>query len=452
MDSLDQSTPSAVKTADVIYRCKICGIESSEPTCFAAIAKDGPYRLQGTCITCNQPEAREKPWRRVVAWFVLIAFPPAYLSMTRGTQQIAFVGLMVIAAFMEPLIMVMHEFGHALTARALGLKVTVMTLGGGRFLWAGDVFGMPIRLYMWPLGGLTHLGGQPAGLIRTRVWLTTLMGPATNIGLAFVAIVLWMPLAQRIDSNVTVLWIAYNALMAAGNLWPNRFFHSGRLHQTDGMQLLRIPFQRTAELAEALRLGSLGPILASYNDGEYHLTKGLCTEELQRSPENPWLVILLSACHTNLGDYESAYKVVQPLLDSNALEPVLHAAIRNNAAVALWLRDINRTQHEYSLSRAAALSEMAYLNYPCVLAYRSTRALLLAAGDRAQDALGLLEYVNYDRGTPDNRSHRAIAQALAFRRLGRTEEAEQALAAGLKLIKKRLPWLTTIGLIPASKE
>jgi predicted RNA polymerase sigma factor len=100
------------------------------------------------------------------------------------------------------------------------------------------------------------------------------------------------------------------------------------------------------------------------------------------------------------------------------------------------------------MSRAAALSEMAYVNYPCVLAYRSTRALLLAATDRAQAALGLLEYMNYDRGTPDNRSHRAIAQAFALRRLNRTEEAQQALAAGLKLTKKHLPWLTTIDLIP----
>jgi Zn-dependent protease len=451
MDSPDQSTPSPVKTADVIYRCKICGIESSEPTCFAAIAKDGPYRLQGTCITCNQPEASEKPWRRASVWFVLIVFPPAYLCMTRGTQQIGFVGLMVIAALMEPFVIVMHEFGHALTARALGLKVTVMTLGGGRFLWAGDVFGIPVRLYRWPVGGLTHLGGQPARLIRTRVWLTTLMGPATNIGLAFVAIVLWMPLAQRIDSNVTVLWIAYNALMAAGNLWPNRYFRSGRLHQTDGMQLLRIPFQKTAELAEALRLGSLGPILASYNDGEYQTAKDLCTEELQRSPESPWLVILLSACDTNLGDYKSAYKLVEPLFDSPALAPALRAAIENNGAVALWLRDINQAQSEHSLSRAAALSEMAYVNYPCVLAYRSTRALLLTATDRAQDALGLLEYMNYDSGTADNRSHRAIAEAFALRRLGRTAEAEQALA-GLKLTEKRLPWLSTIGLIPAATE
>jgi hypothetical protein len=108
---------------------------------------------------------------------------------------------------------------------------------------------------------------------------------------------------------------------------------------------------------------------------------------------------------------------------------------------------MNQTQPEHSLSRAAALSEMAYAKYPCVLAYRSTRALLLTAADRAQNALELLEYKNYDSGTPDNRSHRAIAQAFALRRLGRTAESEQALARGLKLTKMRLPYLRTMGLI-----
>ena len=447
MDSPDQSAAPSAETNEEVYRCKICGIESSEATCFAAMAKDGPYRLQGTCITCNQPYGEQKVWRRVVAWLVLIVFPPAYLSVTRGTELIGFLGLVVIAAFMEPLIMVMHEFGHAFTAKGLGLKVTVMTLGGGRFLWAGDVFGMPIRLYAWPLGGLTHLGGQLAPVIRARVWLTILMGPATNIGLAFGAIVLWTPLAQLIDSNVAVLWIAYNALMAAGNLWPNRFFRSGRLYQTDGMQLLQIPFQKTAALVEALRLGSLGPILATYNDGEYQTTKDLCTEELQSSSGDPWPVILLSACHTHLGDYDSAYKTVEPLLESTSLAPTLHTAVQNNAAIALWLRDINQARPE-SLSRAVALSEMAYAKYPCVLAYRSTRALLLTAADRAQDALDLLEYMNYDRGTPENRSHKSIAQAFALHRLGRTAESDQVLSMVPKRIKRpQMQFLRKLGLV-----
>jgi len=48
-------------------------------------------------------------------------------------------------------------------------------------------------------------------------------------------------------------------------------------------------------------------------------------------------------------------------------------------------------------------------------------------------------------------NHRDIARAFAVRQLGREEEAEQALAAGLEFSKTRLPWLSTMGLIPATK-
>jgi hypothetical protein len=40
-----------------------------------------------------------------------------------------------------------------------------------------------------------------------------------------------------------------------------------------------------------------------------------------------------------------------------------------------------------------------------------------------------------------------MTRAFALRQLKRSEQADHALAAGLKLIKTRLPWLTTLGLI-----
>ena len=388
-------------------------------------------------------------WRRGLSFVLLITVPAIYLAATRGIEQIGLIGLIIFSAFVFPALVILHELAHALTARAVGLEVTLMRLGSGPFVWAGKALSFPVRLYAWPLSGLTHLSGHTAQWVRTRVWLTVLMGPLSNLALAGAAIVLWNPLVVVIDSNVTLLWIVYNAFMAAGNLWPHGTHASGQPYPSDGRQLIQIPFQKAERLAEALSLGAVGAIAVSYNDGDYSGAEAACLEELEHLPGDPWLVILLSACQTNLGDYVSAWKTVQPLLDSTALAPALHAAIQNNAAVALWLRDINQTQHEHSLSRAAALSEMAYVNYPCVLAYRSTRALLLTATDRAQDALGLLDYMNYDRGTPANHSHRAIAQAFALGRLNRTEEAKQALAAS-KLTQKHLPWLTAIGLIPAA--
>jgi len=64
---------------------------------------------------------------------------------------------------------------------------------------------------------------------------------------------------------------------------------------------------------------------------------------------------------------------------------------------------------------------------------------LLTATNRPENALALLEYKNYDRGSPTDRSHREVARAFAFHQLGRNVDAEQSLAAGLKLSKELLP-------------
>jgi tetratricopeptide (TPR) repeat protein len=440
--------PTSASAPQDIYRCKICGIESPEPSCFAAIAMEGPYRMQGTCITCNQPAREQAMWRRVLAFIALVAGPPTYLAATRGVEQIGLIGLVIIAVFIDPLLVTLHELAHALTARAVGLEVTLVRLGSGPFVWAGRALSFPVRLYAWPLSGLTHLSGHPAQWVRTRVWLAVLMGPLSNLALAGAAIVLWNQLSVVIDSNVTLLWIVYNAFMAAGNLWPHQTRASGQSYPSDGRQLIQIPFRKPGPLAEALSLGMTGAIFVAYKDGDYLAAKVACIEELEHLPGNPYLLMLLAASNIDLGEYESASAITGPLLNTvDPIPPQLHAAVQNNLALSLWFRDFNTLQLEQSLQRADALAADAYRRYPCVLAHRSTRALLLAATSRSEEALKLLRYTNYDRGSRDDRSHREFAHAFAFRKLGRSTEAEQALAAALKLRKVRLPYLHTIGLI-----
>jgi hypothetical protein len=434
---------------DIVYRCNICGIESPEVSCFAGIATQGPHRLSGTCITCNQPFVREETWRRVVALTILILTPTTFLVLIHGGQEIGFIGLLMIAALIHPQLIALHELGHAISAKVAGLQVTLITLGMGRIIWVGNILRFPVRLYAWPLLGMTFLGGHPNKFVRTRFWLTTLMGPITNLILIFVAIGLWNPLGRVLDSNITLLWIIFNAMMGVGNLWPRRFIHFGQVHLTDGMQLLQIPFGKAAALSESLGLGPANAVFVMYKDGDYSGAEKACLDYLQHLPGNPWLLMLLSACYIDLADYEPARAAIEPLLEPpGTLPPRVHAAVQNNLALALWLRDFNAPQLEQSLPRADALSADAYRRYPCVLAHRSTRALLLTAANRPEEALALLDYMNYGRASPDDRSHREIARAFAFRQLGRNAEAEEALAAGLKLSKKQLPWLTTIGLMP----
>jgi tetratricopeptide (TPR) repeat protein len=448
MEHPDQSAPPSDKAEQDVYRCKICGIQSAEVSCFAAVATEGPYRLNGTCITCNQPFKGNETWRRVATLIVLIVFPTIYLIGVRGTRQIGWEGLLIIAALIHSLLIALHEAGHAFTAKALRLEVNLVALGVGQFLWKGNVLSIPVRLYAWPLMGLTYMGSLPLRFPRTRVWLSILMGPATNLVLMAVAIILWKPLGRVVDSNVVLLWIMYNAIMVLGNLMPRRVSQFGQSFETDGMKLLRVPFKKIAELVETLALGLIANALATYKDGDYLSAKEICVRDLQCLPGNPWLSAIHSACHINLGDYESGRAAIEPLLEPDRkLPPQLRAALQNDLGVSLWLRDFNTLQLEQSLPRVDALTADAYVKYPCVLAHRSTRALILATTNRSEEALVLLEYINYKNGSKDDRANHQFARAFALRQLNRNEAAEQALAAGLKLARKRLPYLRTIGLI-----
>jgi Zn-dependent protease len=446
------SSPSA-SPDDVVYRCKICGIESCETSCFAGIATKGPQQFAGTCITCNQSVRPIRPVQIVLGAFGLVFLPVIFLVAIRGVDGASFVELIIAASLLQPFLVVLHELGHIITARMVGLEVPILTLGSGKKWGSGKVLNVPFRLYGWPLSGFTYLVTTATRLLRLRLWVTTLMGPVTNIILLAAAVVFWNRLAQVLDSNILILWILYNLILVVASLLPHRSRHSARLVRSDGLRLLQIPFEKAAQTATAFGNTYAGVALVLFNDADYAGARAVCLKGFQRLPGNPLLSIMLSACHINMGDYESGRAVIEPVLDSPlTLSSEIRTALENNLALALWLRDFNSALHSQSTLRGDALSDHAYKMYPCVLTYRSTRALLLAATHRAEDALALLEYMNYERGTPEERGNREIARAFALRQLNRVEEAQQALNNGLRLGKKPLPWLTTIGLLPLASE
>ena len=363
-----------------------------------------------------------------------VLLPIFFLFALTGNKSVIFPELLIAALIMLPVAMLLHELGHFLTARVLGLDAILITLGVGPKVWSGKLIGVPLRIHAWPLLGLTYLGSPSLRLLRLRVWITVLMGPATNVLLIATPVILWNSLVRVINPNILILWMVYNALLALANLVPHRTRQSGRQHRSDGLQLLQIPFKKRADLVTYLSASSLVTALMLFADEDYAAARDAANQGLARLPANPWLSITLSACHINLGDYEAARNVIEPLLDASTTEsPALQAAVANNLGIAIWLRDWNTAQNAESTLRAEDLSNRAYTQYPCVLAYRSTRALLLTATDRAEEALALLDYSNYERGSKYDRGDHQFARAFASRQLNRTEDADRALAAGLNL-------------------
>jgi hypothetical protein len=349
------------------------------------------------------------------------------------------------------LVVVLHELGHFLSARLLKLEAYLVTLGEGPEMWRGKIVGVPVHMRGWPTSGMTYIGSGSLRFLRLRVWLTVLMGPATNILLLLVAIAFWEPVVRLVSVNVATLWVLFNALVALISLVPFRSRQLGRTVRSDGLQLLLVPFKSRADLETYLLAGPILSALELFKDSDYEGARGACIAGLERLPGNPVLIIALSATCINLQDFDAAVSVLQPLYDSSvSLAPESRAAILNNLALAMWLRHSNPAEgKERALQRADSLSEQAYLMYPCVLAYRSTRALLLVANNRSTEALTLLEYSNFVHGTSSERGDQQIARAFAFRQLNRIRDAEDAVTAALKLHKRRPPLLDVLGLKPA---
>src|SRR6266404_77743 len=107
---------------DSIYLCNRCGIESREPTCFLDGEIRTPRGLAVTCITCTQSHGSSRGLRLVAGLFGAIALPVMFLLALEPNAKRQIVAVIIAAFVMQPIIVVLHELGHFLTARLLGLQ------------------------------------------------------------------------------------------------------------------------------------------------------------------------------------------------------------------------------------------------------------------------------------------------------------------------------------------
>jgi membrane-associated protease RseP (regulator of RpoE activity) len=129
---------------------------------------------------------------------------------TRLPYTARVVALVFFAAWVA---LLLHELAHALTARALGVRVWEISLGRGPLLWEGMIGGVRVRVALLPLHGAVRLDDRDAmrrgyrGLARARLdiewqagssWrapLITAAGSFANLfgAKAVIAYWIWMP-------------------------------------------------------------------------------------------------------------------------------------------------------------------------------------------------------------------------------------------------------------------
>jgi regulator of sigma E protease len=106
---------------------------------------------------------------------------------------------LLASAFALGVIIVVHEAGHLMVAKAFGVRVLTFSVGFGRRLWGLRRGETEYRVSLVPLGGYVRLGGEnpeevsddPREFLNKPRWqriLVYLAGPAMNVLLAIILV------------------------------------------------------------------------------------------------------------------------------------------------------------------------------------------------------------------------------------------------------------------------
>jgi hypothetical protein len=439
-------TASATEEATGPWRCARCGVESSERTCFIIPRRHGRPPRDIRCLTCEQRRLSTKSAGGAAGALGSILFPLVILGGLGGLEHSS-LGAVAGLVLMYPAAIVAHELGHASAAWALGLEVGGIAIGHGRVLRTFEIAGLPIRIHQWPLSGCVFLGSESMRFLRTRLWLATLMGPLTNAVLAAASAVWWGPLQSIVGTVPVELWFIINMLLVLSALWPARYQGAWGLQSSDGRALFRIPAKPRSELSLHLYVAPFVRAWFRFDAGDFAGAKPWLERAIDRVPENIVIRVMRSACHLSLGDYAVGRAELSPMLENVSSGPAnVRAAVYNNTAFAIFMSNPVSSSVDAQILEAERLSAEAFAMYPCILEYRTMRALLLTATCRPDEALGLLEYIHYEVANGRQRAHREAARAFALKHLGRADEAQDAAKQAVRLNQPMNAMLESLGL------
>ena len=328
-----------------------------------------------------------------------------------------------------PIIVGIHEAGHAVASLLLGHRVLEVAIGAGPSL-RFNVGRTRIQLGALPVSGHVASGSTTVQGFRWKRSVIIVAGPAMN-ALMFGVGVLWLP------SSLLHAFAIVNAFVLINNLLPFSQQTPLGSQANDGLALVRTLFDPAAELeeqrvgmtaAEAQRLAELGD-----RDGASEMVR-------QALVIDPHSRILRNWLGHNLvfsGRVAEARGVFKSLVEDDERRdgPVPRERSRTSSAIHLnnlaWadlMLDDSALIAEANVASARAIELLP--GHPAIW---GTRAFALIVTSHFGEGIALARKAFKKDRNPTNRALQACVLAIGYARNWRFDDAERWLALAIGL-------------------
>lgn len=353
---------------------------------------------------------------------VLVVFS-GWLFSPAGTLT----GWAVVNVLVFPLIEVasiaLHEGGHALAARLLGLRVPRIDIGIGRRIVRWRWRSTSITVHAFPLLGLTFVGADRISGLKWRLWLTILAGPiATALIAAGALAVLDVGVAEAswpqhavLTGPAIVEMVAFQSIwLLVINLLPLQLLRAG--FRSDGAQLLAIPMADARDIEE-LRILPAVLEAEELSEGDHFaaaydvIRRAMETAPGSRALRNSLAIMLMRRDQL----HEARTLMLELLSDDDS---PFALTIRNNVAWIDYLihaDELREEADEHSARAQAGLKDAAFA--------LGTRGAVLGWLGRHDEAIEMLQQAYHRNGSDVNRALNACELTISLAAIGRIDEA-----------------------------
>lgn len=414
-------------TAPSLGECTVCHAKSAWAQGFVQVSGfiRGPRTV---CVTCWQYDRAYRQFYVRWAFWTAVVVLAAYFQTGSFVPAVELAIALYVVAYLA---VVVHELGHALTAVALGFRVSALSLGGGvrtKILAVRDTF---VLLGPSPVEGLVLLRPRSTRHYRKKMALILVAGSAVNLLCAVLAINAEGLIEATPVRAVVALWTAVNLILVL-NLVPvvsNGAFGPLR---SDGLQLLDLFKLGDEAIAKQVRQAPLTEAYVAFQYGDLNRAHAAIAPALSSGDLDATGRILAAGITIGMGKTEDGIELSRRYLDANDYTDAERAMLMNNLACGL-LDSSGGAVAPARLAEADELTARALDVLPMTNAVRATRACVLIGQGAYRDAHRLLADKRFRLEPPWIRAGIKAGLALALAGQGQTDSADAALREAARL-------------------